>query len=45
MLNGTWDWIDNELTIVTIPAAYYFVQQGAADLVTERMAGWLSTGK
>jgi pimeloyl-ACP methyl ester carboxylesterase len=44
-LNGTWDWIDNELTIVTIPAADHFVQQDAADLVSERMVGWLSTVK
>lgn len=44
-LNGTWDWIGNELTIVTIPAADHFVQQDAADLVTERMAGWLAGTK
>jgi pimeloyl-ACP methyl ester carboxylesterase len=44
-LNGTWDWIDNELTIVTLHKADHFVQQDAADLVTERMAGWLSASK
>jgi hypothetical protein len=44
-LNGTWDWIDNELTIVTIPKADHFVQQDAANLITERMAAWLSASK
>ena len=40
-LSGTWDWIDNELTLVTIPNSDHFVQQDAADLVTRRMASWL----
>jgi pimeloyl-ACP methyl ester carboxylesterase len=43
-LNGTWEWVDNELTLVTIPAAGHFVQQDAAELVTERILGWLSAG-
>lgn len=41
-LNGTWDWIDNELTLVTIPRAGHFVQQDAAELVTRKMVSWLS---
>jgi pimeloyl-ACP methyl ester carboxylesterase len=41
-LNGTWDWVDNELMLVTIPTADHFVQQDAAELVTRRMASWLS---
>jgi pimeloyl-ACP methyl ester carboxylesterase len=44
-LNGTWDWVENERTLVTLPAAGHFVQQDAAGLVTERILGWLSTGK
>ena len=40
-LNNTWDYIDNELTLITIPEANHFVQQDAADLVTQRMAAWL----
>ena len=40
-LNDTWDWIDNELTLVTIPGAGHFVQQDAADKVTTEMVRWL----
>ena len=41
-LNDTWNWIDNDLTLVTIPGAGHFVQQDAADLVTRTMVSWLS---
>ncbi|MGI9517467.1 MAG: alpha/beta fold hydrolase [Pirellulaceae bacterium] len=41
-LNGTWDWIDNELTIVTIPGAGHFVQRDASESVTRHMVRWLS---
>ena len=41
-LNDTWNWIDNDLTLVTIPGAGHFVQQDAADLVTKTIVGWLS---
>ncbi len=40
-LDGTWDWIDNEYTLVTVPGASHFVQQDAAELVTKRMLSWL----
>lgn len=40
-LNGTWDWLDKDLTLVTIPGANHFVQQDAADLVTRSMRMWL----
>jgi pimeloyl-ACP methyl ester carboxylesterase len=40
-LNNTWDWIDSDLTLVTIPGAGHFVQQDAADLVTATMRMWL----
>jgi epoxide hydrolase 4 len=40
-LNDTWNWIEGDLTLVTIPAAGHFVQQDAADLVTRTMVSWL----
>ena len=40
-LNNTWDWIDNDLTIVTTPVANHFVQQDAPELVTSTMKWWL----
>ncbi len=40
-LSGTWEWIDNELTLITIPEAGHFVQQDAAEVVTARMVEWL----
>ncbi len=40
-LNGTWNWLDNDLTLVTIPGAGHFVQQDAADKVTRCMVTWL----
>jgi pimeloyl-ACP methyl ester carboxylesterase len=41
-LNDTWNWIDADLTLVTIPAAGHFVQQDASDLVTRTMMSWLN---
>ena len=40
-LNNTWDWLDKDMTLVTIPGATHFVQQDAADLVTRSMLMWL----
>ncbi|MEX2469988.1 MAG: alpha/beta hydrolase [Pseudohongiellaceae bacterium] len=40
-LNNTWDWNDADTTIVTAPGASHFVQQDAAELVTETMRWWL----
>jgi len=40
-LNNTWDWIDSDLTIVTVPGAGHFVQQDAPELVTSTMRSWL----
>jgi pimeloyl-ACP methyl ester carboxylesterase len=40
-LNDTWNWVEKDLTLVTIPEAGHFVQQDAADLVTRTMVGWL----
>jgi pimeloyl-ACP methyl ester carboxylesterase len=41
-LSGTWDWLEQDLTLVTIPGAGHFVQQDAADLVTSTMKWWLA---
>ena len=40
-LNGTWDWMEKDFTLVTAPDAGHFVQQDAADLVTKSMRAWL----
>ena len=40
-LNNTWEYIEKDLTLVTIPDSGHFVQQDAADLVTRTMRMWL----
>ena len=40
-LSGTWDWIDADLTLVTVPGASHFVQQDAPELVSTTMRDWL----
>lgn len=40
-LNDTWNWLEKDLTLVTIPEAGHFVQQDAANLVTRSMVAWL----
>ncbi|HYK16589.1 MAG TPA: alpha/beta hydrolase [Bryobacteraceae bacterium] len=41
-LNNTWEWIGQDLTIVTIPSAGHFVQNDAPELVSKTMRAWLS---
>lgn len=41
-LNGTWQWVEKDLTIVTIPGAGHFVQQDAAETVSNTMVDWLA---
>jgi epoxide hydrolase 4 len=41
-LNGTWEWVERDLTIVTIPGAGHFVQRDAPDLVTRTIVSWLA---
>ena len=41
-LSGTWNWLEKDLTLVTVPGAGHFVQQDAADLVTSTMKWWLT---
>ncbi len=40
-LNNTWDYLEQDLTLVTIPKASHFVQQDASDLVSRSMKMWL----
>jgi len=40
-LNGLWNWVEQDLTITTIPGADHFVQQDAADLVSRTIIAWL----
>lgn len=41
-LSGTWDWLEQDLTLVTVPGAGHFVQQDASELVTSTMKWWLA---
>ncbi len=41
-LNGTWDWLEQDLTLITVPNAGHFVQQDAAEFVTRNMVRWLT---
>jgi pimeloyl-ACP methyl ester carboxylesterase len=41
-LNDTWQWLEKDLTLVTIPGAGHFVQQDASELVTRTMKWWLA---
>lgn len=40
-LNNTWEWLEQDYTLVTIPKAGHFVQQDASDLVSRTMRSWL----
>lgn len=40
-LNNTWDWLEKDLTLVTVPGASHFVQQDASELVSTTMKWWL----
>jgi pimeloyl-ACP methyl ester carboxylesterase len=41
-LNNTWEWLEKDLTLVTIPEAGHFVQQDASDMVTRTIKMWLA---
>ncbi len=41
-LNGTWEWLENDWTLLTIPHAGHFVQHDATDLVTRTIVSWLN---
>jgi len=40
-LNDTWQWLEKDMTLVTVPGSGHFVQQDAADLVASTMKWWL----
>jgi pimeloyl-ACP methyl ester carboxylesterase len=44
-LSGTWEWVEKDLTLVTIPGAGHFVQQDAAQTVSDTMVDWLQRRK
>ncbi len=41
-LNNSWDWVERDLTLVTVPGASHFVQQDASELVSRTIKTWLS---
>ena len=41
-LNDTWKWVENDLTLVTIPKAGHFVHRDAPEHVTRTMVQWLT---
>jgi pimeloyl-ACP methyl ester carboxylesterase len=40
-LNGNWQWVEQDLTLVTIPGAGHFVQQDASERVNRTLRMWL----
>ncbi len=40
-LNDTWQWLEKDLTLVTVPDADHFVQHDAPELVTKSILSWL----
>ncbi len=40
-LNDTWQWLENDWTLLTIPQAGHFVQHDAPELVTHTIVNWL----
>lgn len=43
-LNDTWQWVDSDLTLITVPGAGHFIQQDRPDFVARRMHSWLTDG-
>lgn len=41
-LNETWNWIEKDLTIVTVPGAEHFVQHDKPEFVSKTIMQWLS---
>jgi pimeloyl-ACP methyl ester carboxylesterase len=41
-LNNTWEWLESDWTLLTIPNAEHFVQHDAADLVSHTILSWLT---
>lgn len=41
--DGTWQWVEQDATLVTVPGAGHFVQQDASRFVSDTISAWLST--
>jgi pimeloyl-ACP methyl ester carboxylesterase len=41
-LDGTWKWIEKDLTLITVPGAGHFVHRDAPDFVNKKMVRWLT---
>ena len=41
-LDGTWEWVQEELTLITVPNAGHWVHHDAANLVTRSIRDWLA---
>jgi pimeloyl-ACP methyl ester carboxylesterase len=41
-LNDNWNYVEKDLTLVTIPGANHFVQQDASEMVTRSIKMWLN---
>ena len=39
--NGTWDWVEAPITLVTVPGVGHFIQQDASAVVTRTIKRWL----
>ncbi|MFN0121544.1 MAG: alpha/beta fold hydrolase [Blastocatellia bacterium] len=40
-LNDTWNWLEKDLTLVTVPGSGHFVQHDASEMVTRSIRMWL----
>jgi epoxide hydrolase 4 len=41
-LNGTWQWLESDFTLVTLPHAGHFVHRDAPEFVTRTIVRWLT---
>jgi pimeloyl-ACP methyl ester carboxylesterase len=41
-MNDTWEWVEKDLTLITVPGAGHFVHRDKPEFVTRKMVGWLT---
>ena len=41
-LNGNWQFVEKDFTLVTVPEAGHFVQEDAPEMVTRSIRSWLT---